>query len=74
MIPLNIEDTTVLRRTLEEIESRLIEIPAPLRLISELTYVDGVTTLEDVLVKVNEIVVALNTVNAVLNATDNNID
>ena len=67
MIPLDLSDPTVLRRTLEELETRLIVVATP---ISSVTKLAPAATLEEAVAKINELVDGHNAVVAVLNATN----
>jgi len=69
MIPLDITDEVVLRRTLEELEERLPELAEYLQQIDEIVVVSGTpTTIEQLTSKVNDIVVVLNAVTTALNS------
>jgi len=67
MIPLNIDDTIVLRRTLEELELGIIVLTTPITPIDELPL--G-STLEETVDKVNEMISGLNAVITTLNLTN----
>ena len=67
MIPLNINDPVVLRRTLEELESKIIIVATP---ISPVNKLNPGATLEEVEAKVNEVVDGFNAVIVALNATN----
>lgn len=69
MIPLNIDDTTVLRRTLEELESQLMVSP-PLANVDKLNLVVTPAPTNEVLaVKLNEIVGVINSITSLINST-----
>jgi len=67
MIPLNIDDAIVLRRTLEELETRIVILPIPITPIDQLPL--G-STLEETVDKVNEMISGLNAVITTLNLTN----
>ncbi len=67
MIPLNIDDPVVLRRTLEDLEAKIIVVATP---ISPINKLNPGSTLEVVEAKVNEIVDGFNAVVVALNATN----
>jgi len=69
MIPLNIDDNTVLRRVLEDIESRL---PVDTPMLSNINRIndDPSTTIEDLVIKINEIIRVLNTVTTHINSNN----
>ena len=67
MIPLDLSNPVILRRTLEELETRLIIVATPISPIDQLP-LDA--TLEEAVAKINELVSGHNAVVAVLNATN----
>ena len=67
MIPMDIDDTTVLRRTLEEIEAQLLVTP-PIAGIEKLTPEVLAPTLEEVVVKVNELIGVVNSMSSLINS------
>jgi len=67
MIPLNIDDPVVLRRTLEDMEAKIIVVATP---ISPINKLNPASTLEVVEAKVNELVDGFNAVVVALNATN----
>ncbi len=67
MIPLNIDDPVVLRRTLEELETRIVILATPITPIDALPV--G-STLEETVGKVNEMISGLNAVITTLNLTN----
>ena len=66
MIPLDLNNPAVLRRTLEEIEAQLIVTP-PLANVEKLTPQVAAPTLEEVVVKVNEVIGVVNSVTSLIN-------
>lgn len=67
MIPLSIDEPNVLRRTLEELESKLIIVATPISPVDKLpTDADLATTIA----RVNEVIEGFNAVVVVLNATN----
>jgi len=67
MIPLNIEDPTVLRRTLEELEA---SIPVLAQQAKTVTVLEDSATTDEIIVKVNELVGTVNLLIATLNSTN----
>jgi len=67
MIPINIDDPVVLRRTLEELETRIAILPTPITPVNTL---DDAAVIEEIVLKTNEIVEGLNAVIVALNATN----
>jgi len=67
MIPLDIQDPVVLRRTLEELESKIIVVATPISTINKL-HPDA--DLATAVLKINEIVDGFNAVVVALNATN----
>ena len=67
MIPVNIDDPVVLRRTLEDLEAKIIIVATP---ISPVNKLNPGSTLEVVEAKVNELVDGFNAVVVALNATN----
>ncbi len=67
MIPLNIDDPVVLRRTLEELEAKIIVVATPISPVNKLP-VDA--DLATSVLKVNELIDGFNAVVVALNATN----
>jgi len=67
MIPLNIEDSTVLRRTLEELEASIIVLGTPITPIDKLPLA---ATSDEVIAKINSVIVGLNATITILNNTN----
>ena len=67
MIPLSLEDTTVLRRTLEELEMGLIVVSTPISPVDVLPVDADLTAVID---KVDEVIKGFNSVVSLLNATN----
>ena len=67
MIALDLDEPTVLRRTLEELEAKQITFTNPM---TPLTTLASAATLEEVIVKTNDIINSYNDLITQLNATD----
>ncbi len=67
MIPLNIDDPVVLRRTLEELEAKIIVVATPISPVNKLPVDADLTTS---VLKVNELIDGFNAVVVALNATN----
>ena len=67
MIPLNLEDPVILRRTLEEMEAKIIIVATP---ISPINKIHPDADLVTAVLKINEIVDGFNAVVVALNATN----
>ena len=67
MIPLDLSNPVILRRTLEELETRLIVVATPISPIDQLPLA---ATLEEAVAKINELVAGHNATVAALNATN----
>ena len=67
MIPLSIDDPVVLRRTLEELEAKIIIVATP---ISPINKIHPDADLATAVLKINEIVDGFNAVVVALNATN----
>jgi len=65
MIPLNIEDSSVLRRTLQSLEDSIPQMESPINSINELES----TNISDVVDKLNEVIRGFNAVVSVFDRT-----
>ena len=71
MIPINIDDKEVLRRTLLELENDALKLSAPLSYIDPLN-LDGSNDIQLIADKLREVLDTLNTLSSELNKTTKN--